>query len=577
MSGRGKKIDWDDVGDLGKNYDSAIAKRLGVTVKEVFKARKSRKILPFSPNRRTRKVIDWAAQPLGEETDVAIAKRLGVSSTAVAYHRHARDKPPAGGPRGPSSKTINIDWDALPLGQESDRAIGKRLGISYATVGIKRRERGIASFRSRTTNNIDWEQVEDLGTSPASVIAERLGVDASAVYHHRKRLGVCNPAVNKEERYRRSAQTIRETYTKQNESSAAAITNRLTDEMGVTLWQLCEHLDLSASLVSAFRTGKMSPVGPSGFRTTARRLASVYGLAPEQIWSEYDPLSQVDIGTDGLDEMFSPWPNPEELIGQTSFADFLPDLLESVLTPRERAIITDRFAAVPKTLQEIGDEFLVSRERIRQIQYNAMQKLRRAYGLKTTLKDDDDNPSAGNVPPRGLKPGPKPKAKSKRLSKQAPNKRTGRTCKELVLDFFRRHPDSSFSAHQVVEKLKGSQYSNGTVTNAIYSLRDSENIHQTSLARYSFAKATLTFRAKKVHNKGEKTGGGYILALLDASPRKAFTFKEVESHLISLGYTTATARLYLNRLNKSDQIQLVSRGHYQSILTEPITNDKIKG
>ncbi len=49
MSGRGKKIDWDDVDDLGKDYDSVLAKRLGVTVKEVFKARKSRKILPFAP------------------------------------------------------------------------------------------------------------------------------------------------------------------------------------------------------------------------------------------------------------------------------------------------------------------------------------------------------------------------------------------------------------------------------------------------------------------------------------------------------------------------------------------------
>ena len=51
----------------------------------------------------------------------------------------------------------------------------------------------------------------------------------------------------------------------------------------------------------------------------------------------------------------------------------------SILNPRERSIITQRILADPPvTLQDIADEYGVSRERIRQIEQNALQKLRKA-------------------------------------------------------------------------------------------------------------------------------------------------------------------------------------------------------
>jgi len=51
----------------------------------------------------------------------------------------------------------------------------------------------------------------------------------------------------------------------------------------------------------------------------------------------------------------------------------------SVLNPRERSIITQRILAdPPATLQDIANEYGVSRERIRQIEQNALQKLRKA-------------------------------------------------------------------------------------------------------------------------------------------------------------------------------------------------------
>ncbi|NQU82584.1 MAG: sigma-70 family RNA polymerase sigma factor [Parcubacteria group bacterium] len=59
------------------------------------------------------------------------------------------------------------------------------------------------------------------------------------------------------------------------------------------------------------------------------------------------------------------------------------------LTPRERKILALRFGlddGVTHTLEEVGKEFSVTRERIRQIQAKALEKLRRVRGLKK-LKD----------------------------------------------------------------------------------------------------------------------------------------------------------------------------------------------
>ncbi|MEK7173022.1 MAG: sigma-70 family RNA polymerase sigma factor [Patescibacteria group bacterium] len=55
------------------------------------------------------------------------------------------------------------------------------------------------------------------------------------------------------------------------------------------------------------------------------------------------------------------------------------------LTPRERKILALRFGlddGISKTLEEVGQEFGVTRERIRQIQAKSLEKLRRLQGIK---------------------------------------------------------------------------------------------------------------------------------------------------------------------------------------------------
>jgi RNA polymerase primary sigma factor len=75
---------------------------------------------------------------------------------------------------------------------------------------------------------------------------------------------------------------------------------------------------------------------------------------------------------------------PFELFRDKNMRDELRQLLE-VLDDRERKIIFERFGlddGKPKTLEEVGKKFGVTRERIRQLQNIALAKLRRALAKR---------------------------------------------------------------------------------------------------------------------------------------------------------------------------------------------------
>ena len=77
-----------------------------------------------------------------------------------------------------------------------------------------------------------------------------------------------------------------------------------------------------------------------------------------------------------------------EAASQTLLKEQLADVLKT-LTPREEKVLRLRFGLEdgrPRTLEEVGKEFNVTRERIRQIEAKALRKLRHPSRSKK-LKD----------------------------------------------------------------------------------------------------------------------------------------------------------------------------------------------
>jgi RNA polymerase primary sigma factor len=70
--------------------------------------------------------------------------------------------------------------------------------------------------------------------------------------------------------------------------------------------------------------------------------------------------------------------NPSEMTAFSLLREKIGDVLET-LTEREQEVLTLRFGLVdgyPRTLEEVGRQFNVTRERIRQIEAKALRKMR---------------------------------------------------------------------------------------------------------------------------------------------------------------------------------------------------------
>ena len=88
--------------------------------------------------------------------------------------------------------------------------------------------------------------------------------------------------------------------------------------------------------------------------------------------------------------------SPQDIAMQNMLKEQLMSVLES-LTPREQKVIRLRYGlddSHPRTLEEVGREFSVTRERIRQIEAKALRKLRHPSKLKK-LRDDLDDDDEG--------------------------------------------------------------------------------------------------------------------------------------------------------------------------------------
>lgn len=126
----------------------------------------------------------------------------------------------------------------------------------------------------------------------------------------------------------------------------------------------------------------------TGREPTPEELAKEVGITPERVREIYKiaqhPISlQAEVG-DGGESQFGDFledttaDSPAEATGYSILKDKMGDVLQT-LTERERKVLIQRFGLLdgkPKTLEEVGVEFNVTRERIRQIEAKALRKMR---------------------------------------------------------------------------------------------------------------------------------------------------------------------------------------------------------
>ncbi len=126
----------------------------------------------------------------------------------------------------------------------------------------------------------------------------------------------------------------------------------------------------------------------TGKEPSPEELAKELGLTPEKVREIYKiaqhPISlQAEVGDSG-ESQFGDFledtgiESPAEATGYAILKDKMNEVLET-LTDREKTVLIERFGLMdgkPKTLEEVGMRFKVTRERVRQIEAKALRKMR---------------------------------------------------------------------------------------------------------------------------------------------------------------------------------------------------------
>lgn len=92
-----------------------------------------------------------------------------------------------------------------------------------------------------------------------------------------------------------------------------------------------------------------------------------------------------------FDYMEDPSPTPEEEAIMADRHDVLMKCLTEFLKPKEQQVIILRYgldSGTPMTLQEIGEELGITRERVRQLEERALRKLRVRFAKDNITMED---------------------------------------------------------------------------------------------------------------------------------------------------------------------------------------------
>jgi len=145
------------------------------------------------------------------------------------------------------------------------------------------------------------------------------------------------------------------------------------------------------TLINKITRSKRELLQKMGIKPTLEEIASDIGISKERICFAQklgDSTKSLDESVSGDGDLLlgdiiakdkSPSPAKQALL--TLLCEGLEEVLESVLSPREKKVLELRYGLLDgetKTLEEIGLMFKVTRERIRQIEENALNKLRKS-------------------------------------------------------------------------------------------------------------------------------------------------------------------------------------------------------
>jgi len=162
-------------------------------------------------------------------------------------------------------------------------------------------------------------------------------------------------------------------------------TRQLSQELGrdPTLEELALKMDLltpdeTSAIQRAINSGaKVDPVLQRRWKTAASKVGEISRMIQEPMSLEM-PVSTEESSALGDFIEDETIPSPADETSRQLLREQMKDILES-LSPRERNVLRLRFGledGQARTLEEVGQKFGVTRERVRQIEAKALRKLR---------------------------------------------------------------------------------------------------------------------------------------------------------------------------------------------------------
>jgi RNA polymerase sigma factor (sigma-70 family) len=151
-----------------------------------------------------------------------------------------------------------------------------------------------------------------------------------------------------------------------------------------TVTELAKRCDMPLPSISGAVNGKRAAIfaeEPGTYRQPARRIAEVLGVIPEILFGEDprdDERRRHAEGVFGELHPSVPPLDPEQELGRKELGETTTRILAS-LQPNPDQVMRMRFGVgmdAGRTLEEVGQQFSVTRERIRQIEAKALRKLK---------------------------------------------------------------------------------------------------------------------------------------------------------------------------------------------------------